>query len=125
MKRREYVEDKDGYDIYFSTTDYKTYCKVKECVERALSEDNKSEMDKLEDYLSENNYDFIRRSLFDGEQIVVFGDEKHDGRKWETAWDVVCHKYSIGYEQGLLEIMWKNGEVEGNLSADDIIEIIS
>ena len=118
MKRREYIEDKDTYDIYLSTTDYATYCKIKECIEQVLSEDNKSEMDKLEDYLSENDYEFTRRPIFDGEQIVVY---KHRN----AVWDAVCHKYSTGHEHGLLEVMWNTGETEGCLSADDIIKKIS
>ena len=53
-------------------------------------------------------------------QIIVPSKEKHD-------WDVICHPGSYGYEEGLLEIMGsitRNDEVEGYLTAEDVIERI-
>lgn len=81
------------------------------------------ELNKLEAYLKEHNYNYERRSVFgDNDQIVVFDS---NGKR---AWDVVFNKYSYGYASGLLEAMGKevvrvvDDEVEGYLTAQDIIE---
>jgi hypothetical protein len=79
------------------------------------------EMDKLEKYLKDNGYLYERNAEYDGEQIIVY--DKRGRRQW----DAVCHCYSYGHKDGLLEIMGtivkdKEMEVEGYLTAQDIIE---
>ena len=89
------------------------------------------EMDKLENYLSENNINYNRGRHRDGfsdwDQILVYDDDR-------LVWDAVCHEYSYGYEQGLIEIMdhcpkglltedeREYDDVLGYLTAEDIIE---
>ena len=72
------------------------------------------EMDKLAKGLDERNIPYIRRTCFDGEQIVC------------DSWDAICHRGSYGHEKGLLEIMGSivqndDDDVEGYLSAEDIL----
>lgn len=79
------------------------------------------EMDKLEKYLKNNGYVYERDAQYDGEQIIVYDNR---GRR---QWDAVCHCFSYGHKDGLLEIMGtivkdKEMEVEGFLTAQDIIE---
>lgn len=86
---------------------------------------NTKELDKLEKYLEENNYNYQRHRFLRGEQIKVF-DAKNT-----VSWDVVISKYSWGHEDGLLEIMSSDNHmvdhnshedgVEGFLDADTII----
>lgn len=82
-----------------------------------------TEMDKLEAYLKEHNYNYERRSVMgDNDQIVVFDS---NGKR---AWDVVCHRYSYGFELGRLEAAGREvvrddyDEVEGYLTVKEIIE---
>lgn len=80
----------------------------------------KEEMDKLEKYLKDDGYIYERNSQYDGEQIIVYDNR---GRR---QWDAVYHFFSYGHEDGLLEIMGtivkdKDDDVEGYLTADDII----
>ena len=94
-----------------------------------------TEMDKLESYLSMNEFlysRFVEPKVEIGgftlnagrNQIIVFDE---DGKR---LWDAVCHYGSYGYEQGLLEIMGTivNGDNEhdvvGHLTAQDIINRI-
>lgn len=80
-----------------------------------------SEMDKLAIGLKEKGIKFERCSLFDGEQINVPDKEN-------VVWDAVCHGYSYGGPEGLLEIMGdivsedSGDTVEGWLTADDILK---
>lgn len=79
------------------------------------------EMDKLEKYLKDNGYLYERNAEYDGEQIIVYDNR---GRR---QWDAVCHCFSYGHKDGLLEIMGtivkdKEMEVEGFLTAQDIVE---
>ena len=80
-----------------------------------------TEMDKLEAYLKDTGYIYerIKRAEFEGEQIIVYNTA---GIK---VWDVICHNFSYGHEEGLLEaygnIVVELGDVEGYLTADDII----
>lgn len=86
---------------------------------------NTKELDKLEEYLEKNNYNYERVKVFGGEQINVFDTEN------TISWDVILTEYSYGYEDGLLEIMsgdnhmvdhTSHGDgVEGFLDADTII----
>lgn len=83
------------------------------------------EMNKLERYLREHNYLYGRAKLWDGEQIIVYGDSVRD-----IAWDVICCSISYGGKDGLLEVMGNivpedhNDDVVGNLTAKDVIEMI-
>lgn len=84
-----------------------------------------TELDKLEQYLRENKYDYER---FDCDepgnirhQILVYGDA-------EVLWDAICDTGSLGYEEGLLEVMGEavmlpgeRGKIAGYLTADDVI----
>lgn len=86
-----------------------------------------TEMDKLEDYLEANGFNYTREPLYDGEQIIVYDN------KGVQLWDAICHSGSCGHAQGLLEIMGDItkkrlcdniiiDDVEGYLTAEDIIE---
>ena len=94
-----------------------------------------SELEKLEEYLKEHNYNYRWNSVCQGyegcpsmflphqDQIVVYDD--HNTRLW----DAVCHFGSYGHEKGLLEIMGvivdeeaDGGSVIGWLTADDVIK---
>ena len=66
--------------------------------------------------LAERRIPFICRGLYDGMQVIA-ADE---------SWDVVCHGFSYGHEDGLLEIMGdfcenESDSVEGWLAADTIL----
>lgn len=90
---------------------------------------NLMELDLLEKYLKEhgfmykrideeNSYDPLNRH-----QIIVY-----DNSEDEYVFDAVCHLGSYGYENGLLEILGSisrnTNNVEGNLTAKDVIERI-
>ncbi len=91
-----------------------------------------TELDKLEQYLKEHNYIFTRHA----DQIEVFADEeaKERGRNNDREWDAICHEDSLGYEEGLLEVLDKHHEyfipkdyyddVLGWLTAQDIINLL-
>lgn len=83
-----------------------------------------SEIEKLKKYLDEHGYNNKWNSIFDGEnnQIIVYSDK-------ERQWDVVCHKYSYGGKDGLLEIYgnignlaYSDNSVDGWLTAEDLIK---
>lgn len=86
-----------------------------------------SELDKLEKYLKEHGYEYIRED-FDGTQSY---DTKHQiivYKDGERSWDAICHQGSYGYEEGLLEIygdiVWHDidgDSVRGWLTADNVI----
>lgn len=91
-----------------------------------------TELDKLEEYLKNNNIPYTRV------------DEDDLGNKWKgrhqimvpdaypnAEWDAICHLGSYGYEDGLLEIMGdlvdeeKDGDcVVGYLTAEDVVKRI-
>lgn len=88
---------------------------------------NLNELNKLEKWLRENDYNVERFDEFNipfsRHQVIVLDES---GKR---AFDVVCHPGSYGFEAGLLEIM--NGtmklcgfeyDVEGWLTADEIIK---
>ena len=81
-----------------------------------------TEMDKLETYLNENDFNYVRQDLHDGQQIVVY--DKYGNRLW----DAILHSYSYGREKNLLEAMGEellgHDDVEGYLTAEDIISYI-
>ena len=88
-----------------------------------------SELDKLEQYLKENNIDYLRidenTDTWGRHQIIVYDNQK------EVAWDAICQKGSYGYEQGLLEIYGNivteedDDSVVGWLTAEDVISRIN
>ena len=89
-----------------------------------------SELDKLEQYLKDNQILYVRMDhdaeepfFIDRHQIIVYD------RNYARLWDAVCQQGSYGYEKGLLEVMgspvvrWNDGDdVCGYLTADDVIE---
>lgn len=76
------------------------------------------EIEKLAKGLEERGIKFVSHPLYDGFQIIV--------KRGRTGWDAICHSGSYGHEQGLLEIMGDivkgSDEVEGYLTAEDILE---
>lgn len=85
----------------------------------------RDELDKLEAYLKEHGYEYIREDddskQLNIHQIIVY---ENDIRKW----DAICHYGSYGYEAGLLEIygdiVWADidgDSVRGWLTAEDVI----
>ena len=97
-----------------------------------------TELDKLEQYLKDNNIPYDREDrdakfLDDGvvwkefHQICVPCADSAK-RSVPGSWDAICHPGSYGYEQGLLEIYGslvdeeKDGDsVAGWLTAEDVI----
>lgn len=81
------------------------------------------EMNKLEKYLREHRYLYGRTNLWDGEQIIVYGDSVRD-----IAWDAICCSCSYGGKDGLIEVMGnivpEGKDVVGYLTAKDVIEMI-
>lgn len=79
------------------------------------------EINKLEKGLIARGIDYIRRELIDGYQIIVGMKDNCGG--WE--WDAVCHSYSYGHQEGLLEVMGNisayEDDVEGWLTAEEIL----
>lgn len=79
-----------------------------------------SEILKLAEGLKTRNISFEMNPIFDGAQIKCEG------------WDAVCHSYSYGGDQGLLETMGLNindccedGDgVQGFLKAEDILSYL-
>ena len=86
-----------------------------------------TEMNKLERYLKEKGiqYQRVDEDLGNLEihRICVPGVTS-----WR--WDAICHQYSHGWEDGLIEIMgdivpsWAGDCIEGRLTADEVIERI-
>ena len=91
------------------------------------------ELDKLEAYLKEHGYDYDRidnrHGWDDFHQIIVY--HKLDDGERIRQWDAICHPYSYGGPEGLLEIYGSivdeekyEDSVVGWLTAEDIIRII-
>ena len=89
-----------------------------------------TELDKLEEYLKENDFNYERKDYekggetvsgepMDWHQIRVYKDDVQ-------IWDVVCHYGSYGSWRGLLEGSGEifHGDVEGWLTAADVIRKI-
>lgn len=84
-----------------------------------------SELDKLEQYLKEHKYEYVRHDedrnqYMNRHQLIVYDSEMN------YQWDAICHFGSYGYEKGLLEVagtIVRNDDdsVEGWLTADEII----
>ena len=74
-----------------------------------------TEISKLALGLFEKEIDFAAYRLFDGWKIETDG------------WDAICHRYSYGGPEGLLEIMGCivrsdcDDDVEGFLTAEDVL----
>ena len=96
--------------------------------------ENLKELDKLQEYLEKNNilHERIDRSplpalpgmeAIGGRHQINVIDEDHN-----VIWDAICHYGSYGYEEGLLEVMGEaligHDDVEGYLTADDVIKMI-
>ena len=100
---------------------------------------NLKEMDALEAYLKERGVNYERFdngpefAWKEGNKLTIL-NERHQicvPSDKHREWDVVCHNYSYGAEDGLLELMCKKipGRsaydcVEGYLSAEDTIELL-
>ena len=93
-----------------------------------------NELDILTQYLKDHNIPFER---YDCDKDIQLDDEYtfHVNRhqicvpnQRYTLWDVICQKGSYGYHDGLLEaygdIVDVEGEVEGYLTAQDVIRRI-
>ena len=80
-----------------------------------------TEMAKLAALLTEACIPFENNLLFDTSQIIYPSNQNR-------VCDVICHKYSCGYEKGLLEIMGltdNEGGVEGCLTAEEVFDKIN
>lgn len=90
-----------------------------------------TEFEKLSNWLTMNGYKAkeVHKELtgfggmdYSTHMIEVFND---DG---ERIWDAICHRGSYGFEEGLLEVMGSyilgHDDVEGWLTADDVIEML-
>lgn len=104
-----------------------------------------TELEKLKKYLDEHDIINLMADHFDSgksDQIIVYipvenkdlevQDSRpwgvikdHEGRYCLRMWDVVCHEYSYGGPEGLLEIYGDIADLEdvdGWLTAEDVIE---
>lgn len=76
---------------------------------------NQTEMLKLYQGLTERGIEHQLHSLWGGYQIRC------------ATWDAICHQYSYGGEQGLLEVMGLpqcEGDVIGNLTAEEVLKMV-
>lgn len=93
-----------------------------------------SELDILTQYLKDHNIPFER---YECDKVLTLDDDytfhldRHQicvPNQRDTLWDVMCQEGSLGHKEGLLEaygdIVDVEGEVEGYLTAQDIIERI-
>lgn len=93
-----------------------------------------SELDILAKYLKDHNIPFER---YDCDKILTLDDgytfhlDRHQicvPNQRNMLWDVICQEGSFGHKEGLLEaygdIVDIEGEVEGYLTAQDVIERI-
>ena len=92
-----------------------------------------SELDILEKYLKDNNIPYQRYECHKelNEDDYIFHLDRHQicvPTSEYTAWDVICQEGSLGYKEGLLEawgeIVEIDDEVEGYLTASDVIQRI-
>lgn len=76
---------------------------------------NQSEMVKVIFGLRERNIEFTVCSYFDGIQIRC------------ADWDCICHKFSYGGKDGLIEVMGLpqcNDDVIGFLTAEELLKMV-
>ena len=95
---------------------------------------NLKELDKLQEYLDENHilYERIDRPSLPALPGMVAIGGRHQinvlDKDKNVIWDAICHYGSYGYEEGLLEVMGEkligHDDVEGYLTAEDVIELI-
>jgi hypothetical protein len=81
--------------------------------------DYKYEVLKLASLLQARGFRFSVNDIWDGAQVILY-----DSRNKRVA-DAVCHSYSDGADEGLLEIMGLGAEddVIGWLTAEDVLRI--
>ena len=97
------------------------------------------QLDELEKYLQSHTIAYVRKDVEEerDEMGRLCKTERHQicvpsDIMGEWQWDVICHKGSYGYEEGLLELMGtllteeelRYDTVRGYLTAKDIIERI-
>ena len=82
-----------------------------------MENNNYAEIKKLANLLTEENIPFTFVSIFGGFQIRVYADQE----KNIELDDCICHPYSHGYEQGLLETHSLN-DCEGYETAEQVFE---
>lgn len=92
-----------------------------------LSYDVKTaEFDRLQQLLDEKGIEYVR--IDDQVDLGPYGSfwyyqlRKNKGMK--MVWSVVCHTFSYGHEEGLLEFWTGKGDTEGWLSAEGALEMI-
>lgn len=90
-----------------------------------------SELDKLENYLISKNILYTRYDKHTGQAFFKCSYNRHQiivyNSNHEREWDASCNYGSLGYEQGLLEVMGEkvvrcDDCFEGYLTADEIIK---
>lgn len=87
-----------------------------------------AEIDKFIEFLVDHGYTFMHKPCCGGRQVIVYD-------RGVEMFDVVCHPYSYGGTEGLLEVMdrtfancilskdeSKVDDVLGRLTAEDIIK---
>lgn len=86
---------------------------------------NLTELGILCSWLATNEFHFTFKTFLDGAQIIVYSK---DGSR---AWDAVCHSWSYGHENGLLEVMGcivdedeYEDTVRGWLTAEEVIKMV-
>ena len=82
--------------------------------------DYKREVLKLASLLQARGFHFSVKDIWDGAQVILY-----DSRNKRVA-DAVCHFFSYGHEQGLLEIKGlgiEENDVLGWLTAEDVLRI--
>lgn len=75
------------------------------------------EIKKLIKGLEERGIDYGFRSLYEGYQVIV--------GEWD--WDAICHEFSYGGKDGLLEVAGKivrdnPDDVDGWLTAEEVLK---
>lgn len=85
---------------------------------------NLTQLDKLEEYLKENNFEYERIDSNDIHRINIPNSKN-------KKWDVICRCGSFGYKEGLLlrkrYSVFENVDdtIKGCLTAEDIINYIN
>jgi hypothetical protein len=76
------------------------------------------EINKLASLLDKAGIPYEMNELFDGWVICYPNDVERES-------DVICHKYSYGHEEGLLEMMGltEDDDVQGYMTAEEVFEV--
>ena len=85
-----------------------------------------TELNKLFKYLNEHGYHADMRALWGGYQVRTYDEADN------LLWDAICHEFSYGSSDGLLEVMGldmgdlnpKDDDVVGWLTANAIIKVL-